>query len=95
MAAVLMPPDERDTIGKLKPILRDSVEVIRQRADAVISDRTASADAKYFALIARDYVDLRLQHAQALDNLTDVQVRCDDLLGELRLLKVRLSLPKE
>ena len=80
-------------LDRLKPTLRDELAVIQQRISDTINMTGRAArlrsvqDAKYFALIAKDYIEIRLAFVQAVEQLGVVQQRCDELLAENRKLR--------
>jgi hypothetical protein len=86
----------QDILAKMKPSLRDELEELKLRVDRTINNQSSSyvQDAKHYALLIKDYIDLRLQHAQAIDNLSSTQDRCNELLEENRALQRRIP-PEE
>jgi predicted nucleic acid-binding Zn-ribbon protein len=103
-------------LASLTPTLRDDlapllneVEALRERIAATISDKSRSYvhDAKLyasllgkFAIIARDYAQIRLANAELTEQVTAVQERCTALLEDnrelVRLLKdAGIELAKE
>jgi hypothetical protein len=97
----LAPPENQtrlDTIlAQLKPSLRDELEPLRQRIAATLAGKSRSyvEDSRVYALIVRDCLELRLDFAQAIVALTEVQERCDALLEENRALRARLRPPSD
>lgn len=82
----------REILAKLTPTLRDELESLQLRVTSTLQGFSSSyvEDAKFYALIVRDYLQLRLQHAQAIEQLSVVQDRCTELKLEIRGLKEQL-----
>lgn len=76
----------KEILEKLPVTIRDEMAALLKRADATLDWKSTSyvQDARHYALLLRDYAQLRIDFAAMHENLSDVQSRCTELKMELR-----------